>query len=278
MTRVAMLGLGAMGARMAANLVAAGHEVAVWNRTPRTVEGAVAAPSPRAAAEGAEVVMSMVRDDAASARVWLDPEDGALAGLAPGAVGVECSTVSPDHARALHARAAERGVAFLDAPLAGSRPQAEARALIFMAGGDEAHVARAEPVLLAMGAAVHRAGGPGAGAVAKVMVNAMLAVQLATLGELIGLARGQGVDPARALDILGVTPVASPAAKGAGAAMLTGQFSPAFPIALVAKDLALAQAAARHLPVTTATARVYAAALAAGRGEENITAVVKAYT
>lgn len=98
----------------------------------------------------------MIRDDAASARVWLDPVDGALA---VGAVGVECSTVSPHHARALHAQAVERGIAFVDAPLAGSRPQAEARALIFRAGGAEADVVRAEPVLRAMEAAVHRAEG-----------------------------------------------------------------------------------------------------------------------
>jgi 3-hydroxyisobutyrate dehydrogenase-like beta-hydroxyacid dehydrogenase len=272
-----MLGLGAMGARMAANLVAAGYEVVVWNRSPQWVEGARTAPSPRAAAEGAGVVIAMVRDDAASARVWLDPEDGALAGMGTEAVGVECSTVSPDHVRALHAAAARRGVAFLDAPVAGSRPQAEARALIFMAGGDEAVLARAEPVLLAMGAAVHRAGGPGAGAVVKLMVNTMLATQLATLGELIGLAIAQGVDPAQALDILGATPVASPAAKGAGAAMLARAFAPAFPIALVAKDLGLALAAARDLPMTTAAAAVYSTAIAAGRGGDNITGVVQAY-
>jgi 3-hydroxyisobutyrate dehydrogenase len=262
---------------MAANLVASGHEVAVWNRTARSLEGAQTALSPRAAAEGAEVVIVMVRDDAASERVWLDPLDGALAGLAAGAVGVECSTISPGHARALHAAAMQRGAAFIDAPLAGSRPQAEARALIFMAGGAEPDIARAEPVLLATGAAVHRAGGPGSGAVVKLMVNTMLATQLATLGELIGLAVAQGVDAARALEILGATPVASPAAKGAGAAMLARNFAPAFPISLVAKDLVLALGSARALPMTATATSVYEAAIAAGWGEDNITGVVQRY-
>ncbi len=197
--------------------------------------------------------------------------------MSEGAVGVDCSTVSPGHARALHGAAEQRGVAFLDAPVAGSRPQAEARALIFLAGGVEADVARAEPVLLDMGATVHWAGGAGAGAVVKLMVNTMLATQLATLAEMIGLAVAQGVDPARALDIVGATPVASPAAKGAGAAMLARAFAPAFPIALVAKDLGLAQAAARDLPMTAAAAAVYAAAISAGRGGDNITGVVQGY-
>ena len=112
MTKVAMMGLGAMGSRMAARLVAAGHRVAVWNRTHRHVPGATLAASPRAAAAEAVVVLAMLRDDSAAAQVWLDPDSGAMAGMAPGTLGIDCSTLSPGMMHRLHAAHAE----FLDAP------------------------------------------------------------------------------------------------------------------------------------------------------------------
>lgn len=285
MTRIAFLGLGAMGARMAARLIGAGHGVTVWNRTPERAAplvamGAALAASPRAAASGAEVVIAMLRDDAASAAVWLDPETGAFAGMGAGSLGIEASTLTPAHVRALHQAAG--GAGFIDAPLAGSRPQAEAGQLIFMAGGAADLVARAEPVLLAMGGAVHHAGAAGAGAGAKLMVNALFAAQVAVMAELIGLARRLGLDPARAMEIIGATPVASPALKGAAAAMLARSFAPAFPISLVAKDMAMTMTTARavsaDLPLTAATLGAYEGAVASGFGESNITGILQRYT
>ncbi|MGL4235674.1 NAD(P)-dependent oxidoreductase [Tabrizicola sp.] len=271
--KIGFLGLGAMGSRMAARLVAAGHEVTVWNRTPRPLVGAMVADTPDAAAFGAEVVISSLRDDAASAAVW----GAALPTMAAGAVGIETSTISPDAARALHGAAAARGVAFLDAPVAGSRPQAEAGQLIFMAGGEPEVLARVEPLLLAMGGAVHHAGGPGAGAAVKLMVNSLFAAQVAAMAELIGLAQTKGIDPARAVEILGATPVASPAVKGAAAAMLAGNFAPAFPIDLVAKDLDIALGTGATLPVTRLVADVFQAAIAEGLAKDNITGIVQRY-
>lgn len=279
MTRIAFLGLGAMGARMAAALIEGGHDVTVWNRSegPAARLGAATAATPRAAAEGAAVVISMVWDDAASEAVWLDPSGGALAGMTDGAVGVEASTVSPGHVMRLHAAAAARGLRFIDAPLAGSRPQAEARQLIFMAGGEAGALRAVEPVLLEMGAAVHHAGGPGAGSTVKLMVNALFAAQLAMLGELIGMAARNGLDPARVVEIIGATPVASPAAKVAAAAMLAGNFAPAAPIELIAKDLALAAAMGGDLPLTEAAGAIYRAAVAEGYGADNVTGIVRRY-
>ena len=283
MTRIAFLGLGAMGSRMVSRLGSAGHEVTVWNRTApdRPPAGTTLAATPRDAASDAEVVIAMLRDDAASEPVWLDPDIGALAGVARGALGIEASTVTPAHARRLHAAAAERGMAFLDSPLAGSRPQAEARQLIFMAGGDAAHVAQAEPVLLAMGAAVHHAGPAGAGATVKLMVNSLFGAQLAIMAELICMAERGGIDPARAVEIIGATPVASPAAKAAAGAMLAGAFAPAFPIDLVEKDFALARVTAAEVeaavPVTNAVHAVFAAAKHEGLGNMNITGIVRRY-
>lgn len=281
MARIGFLGLGAMGSRMAARLVEAGHDLSVWSRDGSKTaalgaRGARPASSPRAAADGADAVFAMARDDAASSAIWLDPERGAFAGLRPGALCVECATVSPGHARRLHAAAAGRGARMLDAPVAGSRPQAEAGALVFLVGGAAETAEAAAPLLLAMGRAVERVGGPGAGATAKLVVNAMFGGQLALLAELLALARSEGVEPADALRGLAATPVASPAALAAGGAMIAGGFAPAFPIDLALKDFGLVAGAA-EAPVSAAAAAVFARAAAAGHREENVTAVARLY-
>jgi 3-hydroxyisobutyrate dehydrogenase len=283
MTKIAFLGLGAMGSRMAARLIAAGHDVTVWNRTPKsdTLPGARVAGTPRAAAIWADVVISMVRDDAASSAVWLDTGSGALGAMARGALGIEASTVTPMQARRLHEAAAAQGIGFLDSPLAGSRPQAEAGQLIFMAGGAPEDFARGEPVLGAMGGAAHHAGTAGAGATVKLMVNTLFGAQLAIMAELMGLAERVGVDPARAVEIVGATPVVSLAVKGAAGAMLARAFAPAFPIDLVEKDFGLAVETAREsgamLPVSEAVREVFGQAKAEGLGGDNITGIVQRY-
>src|SRR5919109_4498430 len=140
MDEIAVLGLGAMGSRMAANLVKAGYGVRVWNRTadaatPLVEAGARQAPSPREAAAGAAFVIAMLRDDEASRKVWLDPENGAFRALDPQAVAIESSTLTLDWIRNLGQAAAEQGLSLLEAPVAGSRPQAEAGQLIYLCGG-----------------------------------------------------------------------------------------------------------------------------------------------
>jgi 3-hydroxyisobutyrate dehydrogenase len=285
MTTIAFLGLGAMGSRMAARLLAAGFGTTVWNRDPARAAALIAAgarlaPSPRAAASAADIVVSMVRDDAASRAVWLG-EDGAFAGMRPGALGIDASTVGVAHARALATAATAAGLAVLDAPVAGSRPQAEAGKLIFLVGGAAEAVARAEPALSAMGAAVRHVGDAGAGAAAKLMVNTLLAAQAALAAELIGFARRAGVDPARAIEAVGATPVASPALQAAAGAMLADAVAPLFPIDLVVKDLGLIEAAAgavgAPIPVASATTGAFRAAAAAGLAELNVTAIARRY-
>ena len=169
MTKIAFLGLGAMGARMATNLIKAGFDVALWNRSPGPLDavasiGGCRASTPRAAAEGADFVITMVRDDDASRAVWLDADAGALSGLGPDAVGVESGTVTPGWVDELGAAVQARGARLLDAPVAGSRPQAEAGQLVHLVGGEAEAVARATPVLKVMGGAIHHAGPAGSGA------------------------------------------------------------------------------------------------------------------
>jgi 3-hydroxyisobutyrate dehydrogenase len=283
MSSIAFLGLGAMGARMAVHLVQAGHDVTVWNRdetkaTSLRDAGATVAASPRAAAAGAEFVIAMVRDDAASRHVWLDHSAGALDAMRPDAVAIECSTLGLDWVRELAARCAAHDHAFLDAPVVGSRPQAEQRQLIFLAGGRPEILSRAEPILSRLGGAIHHAGSSGAGTLTKLAVNALFAVQVSALAELLETVRRQGFDPARALDILSATPVASPAAAGAGRAMLSDAFAPMFPIELVEKDLAYAVAAsgrADAASVIAACRALFAAAGRAGFGADNLTAIIR---
>ncbi len=287
MSKIAFLGLGAMGSRMAARLLAAGHEVTVWNRSaeraaPLVDQGARAAATPAEATKGAEVVLAMLRDDGASEAVWCDPETGAAAGMAEGALAIECSTLTVDWTRRLGEALAAQGVRLLDAPLAGSLPQAEAGKLIFFAGGASVSLKAARPLLLAMGAAVHHAGeSVGNGMAIKLIVNALFGLQVAAVAELLALGEALGVPKQNGADILGETPVLSPAAKGAAAAMVARAFAPMFPIDLVEKDFgyvaATAGAAGAAVPLSEAARAVFAKARAAGYGGDNITGVAQLY-
>lgn len=272
---IAFLGLGAMGQRMVARLVAAGHQVTVWNRSAGpTPAGSQRAASPAEAARGAALVFSMVFDDAASRRVWL-AEDGAAQALAPEALAVECSTLSP-------AWVAELGAALpvplVDAPLAGSRPQAEAGQLIFLLGATPDQTERLRPVLLALGSAVHRVGPAGSGAWLKLAVNSLFATQVVAVAEQLALLRGAGLDLDAALPALKSLPVMSASSLGALALMQAGQHPPMAPVDLIAKDLDYALAASAHpLPLTAAVRQRFADTQAAGLGALNLTAVRRLY-
>jgi len=286
LTKVAVLGLGAMGARMAARLIAAGYAVTVWNRTaeraePLVTAGARPAETPREAASGAEVIIAVLRDDEASRAVWLDRATGAMAGVAAGAIAVESSTLSLAWMRTLGAAFRRSDAAFLEAPVVGSRPQAEAGQLIHLVGGDPDVLGRVAPVLATIGAARHWCGAVGSGAAMKLAVNGLFGIQVAAVAEWLGLLGRIGLDPARAVDILAATPVLSPAAKGAAASTLAREFAPMFPVELAGKDFAYALAAAadaeRGIPVTAAVHRVIAAAIAAGFGGANLTGIARLY-
>lgn len=284
MTKVSVIGMGSMGARMANVLLNAGHEVAVWNRT--VARGAALAEAGArhsadiaSALEGAQIAISMLRDEAASRAVWL--RDGGLDALDRGALLIECATVSPAWIAALEAAAEARGTRLLEAPVLGSRPQAEAAALIFLLGGDEGDLAEAAPLFADMGGAQHHCGPLGRAAALKLAANALFTVQVATLGELLGYLTRSGYDVEQAVAVLGALPVTSPAAKAAVAGIQARAFAPQFPIELVEKDLACIEGAAKHLqadvPIAQAALAVYREAMTAGRSKQNITAVAAAY-
>lgn len=286
MARIAFLGLGAMGGRMAANLIEAGHSVTVWNRSPERAEpfrkkGIDVADTPRAAARGAEIVMAMLRDDPASQDVWCDSDAGALAGMTRGAVAVESSTISVGWAKELARRAAESGVSFADAPVSGSRPQAESRALVYLVGATSETFAALEPVLEAMGSTIHHCGTVGTGIAIKLAINMLLGVQGVAMAEALNLAERSGMQLGKAVDIIGSTPVCSPAARIAAGLMAGGNYSPMFPVDLMEKDFANIAAAAQDFsaeaPMSEAARERYRAAVAAGLSQENYPAVFKLY-
>lgn len=293
MSKITVLGMGAMGSRMAMSLLKAGHEVTVWNRSSGkadSIENAAIVDTPRTAVKNAEFVISMVRDDEASQQVWLDPKTGAMAGLSPEAISrsevakpiaIESSTLTVAWTKELGQKFKQQGLTFIDAPVAGTRPQAEAAQLIYFVGGDAATFIKAKPILQAMGSIVHHVGAVGEGMTIKLAINALFAIQVSAMGELIGLMRGCGLDEAKAIDILSSTPVCSPAAKIAAEAMISRKYAPLFPIELVAKDMnyAIATALANNttLPLTEATQQIFTAAIEQGYGDDNITGIARLY-
>lgn len=283
---IAFLGLGAMGRRMAARLIAAGHDVVVWNRSRVPADSpaldARSVASPAQAVQRADLVFAMVRDDEASREVWLAPGRGALAAMRAQAIAVECSTLTPAWTAELAGTARRSGLEFIDAPVVGSRPQAEAGALVVLAGGTAAALDRARPALASLASAVHHVGPTPAGAAAKLLVNALFGVQVAALAELLGFARGAGLDLAALMSVLEGLPVLSGSARAAAAGMLAQRYEPMFPVELVAKDLryalAASAAAGGRLPVIGRTREVFEQAAVGGLGGENLTAIAKLYT
>jgi 3-hydroxyisobutyrate dehydrogenase-like beta-hydroxyacid dehydrogenase len=271
-----------MGQRMAKRLASANIELQVWSRSGVRLEapGVRQAATIHEAVADATVVVSMVRDDEASRGVWLGA-GGALSIVRPGTALVECSTLSPAWVRELSEAASGRGARLLDAPVVGSRPQAEAGALVFLAGGAREDVERVRPLLGRMGAATHFLGASPAGSYAKLMVNALFGVQVAAMAELLGFADKAHVDRDLLMQALDGLPVLSAAAKGAAAGMMAHRFEPMFPVALAAKDFRyVVRAAAElgsNLPLARGLASVFEEACAAGLENENLTAVAKLY-
>lgn len=282
MARLAFVGLGAMGSRLARRLLAAGHSVAGWNRTPDKARALVAAgltlaTSARAAAEGAEAVFTMVTDDDALRAVALGP-DGVVAGLGPDTVLVEMSTVSLAVVRELEAPVHARGASLLDVPVSGSTITVEQGQASFVAGGDAAALERVRPWLLAMGAAVTHVGPLGLGKAMKIATNLGLAVQMLAFSEAVLLAEKAGVARERAVEALLKSVIASPMVKYRGPFVLGQMPADAwFKVGMIQKDLQLALDAARAagvpLPLTSVTQEWLTAARGLGLGDHDFAIV-----
>ena len=282
--RVALLGLGNMGAGMAGRLLAAEFPTTVYNRShakaaPFTQRGATAAASPRDAAMNADIVISMVADDSASRQVWLGGS-GALAGVTAGSLLMECSTLTVQWVRELGAEAAKRGCDFVDAPVTGSKPQAAAGELLFLAGGSDAAVERARPVLLTMGRDMVHLGPTGSGALLKLINNFLCGVQAASMAEALAWLQAGGIDRAKAVSVLNEGAPGSPILRRTAERVEKKDFVPAFSLRLMAKDMsyAIEEASRSGVDLRTAASALarFQDGVSKGFGEEDFAAVAKA--
>jgi 3-hydroxyisobutyrate dehydrogenase-like beta-hydroxyacid dehydrogenase len=270
--RVAFLGLGIMGQPMAVNLVKAGHDVAVWNRTPgKQVEGARNAASPADAARDREVVWMCVSDTAAVEKV-LFGENGAEPSLAAGMVIADSSTISPSATRQFAQRVRGRGVDWVDAPMTGSKIGAANATLIFMVGGDQAVLDKIKPLFAAMGKQVFRMGDTSKGQAAKLAMNLQIALIYEGFAEALTLATKLGVDAATLIPLVQATMVRSGVVDYKAPFILHRDFTPNFPLRLMHKDIRLALEAAREsrikLPGLEAVEEVYD--LASEEGQQDL--------
>jgi 3-hydroxyisobutyrate dehydrogenase len=279
--RVAVLGTGTMGAPMARNLAEAGHEVVAYNRTreraePLAQDGIRVADDAAEAVEGAEVVVTIVSDgDAVAALV--EPALGAMGD----AVWAQMSTVGVHGLERLKAMAAEAGVAFVDAPVSGTKQPAEQGTLVVLASGAPEARARCAPVFEAVGAKTVELGDePGAATRMKLVLNAWLVALVEGLAESIQLAEGLGVDPAAFLEIIDGGPLGPPYAKLKGTMMIERSYEPSFALRWALKDASLVDEAARtaglDLPLARTIAERMQTAVDAGHGDDDMAATVEA--
>jgi 3-hydroxyisobutyrate dehydrogenase-like beta-hydroxyacid dehydrogenase len=281
MSVVGMVGLGSMGGGIAARLLDAGHEVHGTNRTaaraqPLIERGLQWHDTPREVADASDVVISMVTADTALYEITGGP-DGIVAGLSPGQVYVDMSSVSRQASILVAQRVRSAGARMLDAPVSGSVPQVEQGTLAIMVGGDEAPFRRVEPLLRQLGQTVTRVGDNGAGVLLKIAINISLAVQTLAFSEGLLLAERGGIDPHVAAEVMSTSPIGSPMLKARVPLLLDLPDRAWFTIRLLHKDIGLAldegQRVGAALPSAAAAADVLATALELGYAERDIAGV-----
>jgi 3-hydroxyisobutyrate dehydrogenase len=284
-TNIALLGLGLMGSGMAGRLLDAGYPLTIWNRTPDKTwafadRGATIAKSPREAVTRAAVVISMLADVVVCRDVWLGRGE-ALQGTAPGTILVESSTVTVEWVHELDRAAKEHSCEVVDAPVTGSKPQAAAGQLLFLAGGSTTAVDKITPILKAMGRDVVHVGPVGSGARLKLINNFLSGSQVAALAEALSLIERSGLDVQKSLRVLTEGAPGSPLVKLLSGRMVGREYEPNFLLRLMAKDLRYAVAEAElqslDLDMGRAALRVFEHAIAAGQGEEDMSAVVEQF-
>ena len=279
---VGFIGLGIMGKPMAKNLIEAGHDLVVYNRTQEKAEelagdGATVAGSPREVAEQSDVIITMLPDSPQVEEV-LTGEDGVLEGIKEGALIVDTSTISPVVTEELAAKAKEQGASMLDAPVSGGDVGAIEGTLSIMVGGSEEDFERARPLFEVMGKTVTHVGGSGAGQVVKAANQIVVALTIEAVSEALVLGSKAGVAPEKILDVLGGGLAGNKVMEVKREKMLTHSFDPGFRIELHHKDLGIALAAGREygvtLPVTAIVDQMLQDLRMRGRGDRDHSALL----
>ena len=284
MPRVAFLGLGTMGAAMAANIARAGFPLTVWNRTPGRAaalveQGAAEAPTPAEAARAADVVVICVSDTPDVEAVLFDPK-GAADGVRSGSLVIDCSTISPAATRDFAARLADRDVALVDAPVSGGSEGARNATLTIFAGGEAEHVDRARPVLEAMGKTITHVGPIGNGQAVKAVNQVILAGAYLGVAEGIVLALKSGLDLPQVVEALGGGAAQSWVLANRSGRMIENEYPLGFKVALHRKDLGIALELARELgaelPISEFAAQLEDGLIADGYADEDMSALARA--
>ncbi len=277
--KIAVLGMGTMGAPMATNLIKAGCEVTVHNRSREREEpleklGAARAESPAAAAAIAEIVLSCVSDTPDVEDVLLDPETGAINGLAAGGLVIDCSSIAPAATRRFADQFRDQGIGYVDAPVSGGSEGAIKGTLTIMCGGSEADYARAEPILQIIGAKVTRIGPVGCGQIAKVANQVAITGTFMALAEALTLAYRAGANPERVVEAIGGGVAGSWILNNRADKMLNDRYPLGFRTRLHRKDLGIALETAREfqvpVPIASLVATIEDALIAQGYGDEDM--------
>jgi 3-hydroxyisobutyrate dehydrogenase-like beta-hydroxyacid dehydrogenase len=281
---VGFIGLGIMGSRQAANLARAGYELTVFNRTRERADawaaehGGQVAGSPREVAERSGVVITMVVDGAQVQEMLLGP-DGAVEGAHEGTLFVDMSTIAPATARELASTLAERGHAFVDAPVTGSSPKAEAGTLTIMCGGSAEDVERARPLFEVMGEKLVHAGEAGQGQAVKVLSQGVTAVNCATLAQAIAVGRRTGLDLEALVEVMTGGSSDSTMRQLKAKPMLEHDFSPLFKLEHMLKDVLLCLEESRRagaaFPLAALAGELYSAGVGRGLGQQDFAAVLE---
>ncbi|MDX6607118.1 MAG: 3-hydroxyisobutyrate dehydrogenase [Solirubrobacterales bacterium] len=279
---IAVLGTGRMGAPIAHNLLAAGFQVSAWNRTaeraaPLAADGARLGSSPAEAAEGADVVLTMLADGDAVSDAMSGPQ-GALEALRPESVWIQMATVGDAWTERLATLAGEHNVEFVDAPVSGSDGPAREAQLVVLASGPEKVQVRMEPIFDVLGRKTLWVGPAGNGTRLKLVLNDWLASLTEGMAETMALTEALGLDPQVFIEAIDDGPLGSPYAETKARLALAGKLDPGFALRLAYKDVGLALDAARdrnlELPITEAIARRWKQAMADGHADEDVAAVI----
>jgi 3-hydroxyisobutyrate dehydrogenase-like beta-hydroxyacid dehydrogenase len=275
MPRIGFIGIGLMGQHMARRVLQGGFPLTVWNRTkdkarPLLEAGAGWADSPKAVAQAADVVLTMVTDSAASEQVACGP-NGVLEGARPGLVLIDMSSITPEMSRAIATRAAAHGVSMLDAPVTGAPRVASEGKLGIMVGGPKETFEGCLPVLQTMGVKIVYAGASGMGSTLKLVNNLILGVAIHASAEALVLATKAGLDPQAVIEITSVGGARTGAMETRGPRMVNRDFSPHFSANNMYKDLSnvlrLAEECGVSLPVTGAAREMLRAVKSQGKGD-----------
>jgi 2-hydroxy-3-oxopropionate reductase len=280
--RIGFIGLGIMGKPMARNLMEAGYELVVYNRSRGKVDelaqqGAEAAESPREVAEQSDVVITML-PDSPEVREIIAGEDGVFEGVKEGSLLIDMSTISPVVTEELAASAGDKGVGMLDAPVSGGETGAIDGALSIMVGGSEEDFERARPIFDVLGQTVVRVGEAGAGQVVKACNQIIVALVIEAVSEALVLGSKAGVDPEKIIEVLSGGLAGSKVMEAKKSFFLEHDFEPGFRVELHHKDLGIALAAGREygvaLPVTAIVSQMLEALKAKGSGDRDHSAIL----